>query len=79
MKFHGIQHAEGFPHGVVVKNQPANAEDTRDAGSILGSGRSPGEGNSYLLWYSCLENSLDREARQVIVRGVSKSRTQLSD
>ena len=27
-----------------------------DAGSILGSGRSPGEGNGYPLQYSCLEN-----------------------
>ena len=36
MKLHGIQHAEGFPSGAVVKNYPANAEDTRDAGSVLG-------------------------------------------
>ena len=30
----------------MVKNRPANARDVRDAGSIPGSGRSPGEGNS---------------------------------
>ena len=29
----------------MVKNPPANPGDTRDAGSIPGSGRSPGEGN----------------------------------
>ena len=29
----------------MVKNLPANVEDIRDAGSIPGSGRSPGEGN----------------------------------
>ena len=29
----------------MVKNTPANAGDARDAGSIPGSGRSPGEGN----------------------------------
>ena len=29
----------------VVKNLPANAGDTRDAGSIPGLGRSPGGGN----------------------------------
>ena len=29
----------------VVKNLPANAGDTRDAGSIPGLGRSPGAGN----------------------------------
>ena len=30
---------------LVVKNLPANAGDTRNAGLIPGSGRSPGEGN----------------------------------
>ena len=29
----------------MVKNMPVNAEDTRDTGSIPGSGRSPGEEN----------------------------------
>ena len=33
-----------------------------DAVSIPGSGRSPGEGNGYPLLYSCLENSMGREA-----------------
>ena len=47
----------GFPGGTVVKNSPANAEDT---GSILGSGRSPGVGNGNPLQCSCLENSMDR-------------------
>ena len=28
-------------------------------GSVLGSEKSPGEGNSNPLWYSCLENSMD--------------------
>ena len=46
----------GFPGGTVVKNQPANAGDARDTGSIPGSGRSPGEGNGHLLQYSCLGN-----------------------
>ena len=35
----------GFLGGVVGKNPPANAGDTGDAGSIPGSGRSPGGGN----------------------------------
>ena len=30
-----------------------------DQGSIPGLGRFPGEGNSYTLKYSCLENSID--------------------
>ena len=42
-------------------------------------GRSPGEGNDNPLQYSCLENSMDRGAWQAIVRGVTKSRTRLSD
>ena len=45
----------------VVKNLPANAGDIRDAGSIPGLGRSPG-GHGYTHQYSCLENSVDREA-----------------
>ena len=38
----------------MVKNPPANAGDTRDAGLIPGSGRSPGEGNGNPLQYSFL-------------------------
>ena len=36
--------------------------DTGDSGSIPGSGRSPGVGNSNLLHYSCLDNSMGRGA-----------------
>ena len=36
--------------------------NTGDLGLILGLRRSPGEGNGYRLQYSCLENSMDREA-----------------
>ena len=46
----------GFPGGSVVKNPTANAGDARDSGSATGLGRSPGEGNSNPLQYSCLEN-----------------------
>ena len=35
----------GFPGGAVIRNLPTNAEDTRDAGLIPGSRRSPGEAN----------------------------------
>jgi len=37
---------------LLVKNPLANAGDSGDAGSILGLGRSPGEGNGNLLQYS---------------------------
>ena len=39
---------------LVVKNQPANAGDVRDAGSVPGSGRSPGGRHGNLLQYPCL-------------------------
>ena len=41
----------GFPGGSVVKNPPAKAGDARDAVSIPGLGRSPGEGNGNPLQY----------------------------
>ena len=46
---------------------------TGDAGSVPGSGRSPGEGNSKLLQYSCLENLTDRGAWQATVHMVAES------
>ena len=52
-------HGRGFPV-VMVKNQPANAGDTGDAGSIPESERSNGEANGNLLQYSCLGNPMDR-------------------
>ena len=59
----------------MVKNLPANAGDTRDAGSILGSGTSPGGGNGNPPQYSCLGNPIDRGAWQATVHGVAKSWT----
>ena len=47
-----------------VKNVPANAEDVGDAGSIPGSGRSPGGGHGNRLQYSYLKNPMDRGAQQ---------------
>ena len=63
----------------MVKNPPANAEDTRDEGSIPGSGRSPGEGKGNLLQYSCLENSMNKGAWWAAVHGASENQTRLSD
>ena len=45
----------------MVKNPSASAGDTRDAGLIPGSGRSPGGRNGNPLQYSCPENAMDRE------------------
>ena len=63
----------------MVKNSGANVEDIRDAGSVPGLGRSPGEGNGYPLQYSCLENSMDRGAWQGTAHGLTKSQTRLRD
>ena len=67
-----------FPGDSVVKNPPANARDTGDAGSIPGSGGSAGEGNGHPLQYSRLENPMDRGAWWPTVQGVAESQTQLS-
>ena len=53
----------------MVKNLPANAGDV---GSVPGSGRSPGEGNSNPLQYSCLANPMDGGAWWATVLGVAK-------
>ena len=66
----------GFPGGLDGKESAYNAGDQ---GWIPGSGRSPGEGNGYLLQYSCLENFMDRGAWRATIHGITKSQTQLSD
>ena len=58
----------GFPGGSAVKSPTVNAGD---AGSIPGSGRSPGEGNGNPLQYSCLGNTTDRGAWWATVHGVA--------
>ena len=60
-----------------LKNPPASAGDTGDAGLIPGSGKSPGGGNGNPLQYSCLEKSMDRGAWWATVHGVTKSQTWL--
>ena len=64
----------GFPGGTEVKASTCNVGDL---GLIPGSGRSPGEGNGIPLQYSCLENPMDRGARQATVHRVAQSWTQL--
>ena len=59
----------------VVRNLPANSGDSRDVGSIPGSGRSPGGGHGTPLQYSCLENPMDGEARRATVHGVAQTET----
>ena len=69
----------GSPGDIVVKNLPANAGNTRDAGLIPGSERFPGGGHGNPLQYSCLENPMDRRAWRATVHGVAKNWTRMSD
>ena len=66
----------GFPGGSDSQEFTCNAEDL---GSVPGLGRSPGGGHSNPLQYSCLENPMDRGARQAKVHSVAKSQTGLRD
>ena len=59
----------------MVKNLLANAGDLRVMGSIPGSGRSPAEGNSNPLEYSCLGKPMDRGAWWAMVHRVAESDT----
>ena len=61
-----------FPGVSMVKNLTANSGRVGDMGSILGLGRSPGEGNCNPLLYSCLRNPMDRRVWQS-----QRSQTQL--
>ena len=56
----------GFPGDSEVK---ASACNVGDLGSVPGLGRYPGEENSYPLWYSGLENSMNRGDWQVSYMG----------
>ena len=62
----------GFPGSSDGKESACNAGDQ---GSVLGSGRSPGEGNGNPLHYSCLENSMDRRAGGLQFIGSQRSNT----
>ena len=53
-------------------NGKESACNVGDLGSILGSGRSPGEENGNPLQYSSLENPMDKGAWQASVHGVEK-------
>ena len=61
-----------MPLGVSLVTQliKESAYNVGDLGSILGLGRSPGEGKGYPLQYSGLENSMD-----FIVHAVAESDT----
>ena len=56
-------------------NSKESSYEAEDQGSIPGLGSSSGERNDDPLQFSCLENSMDREAWRTTVRGVAESAT----
>ena len=74
-QFMGQQSRKQLSNNNVAQNPPTQAGDT---GSVLGSGRSSEEGNGNPLYYSCLENSMDRGAWWATIHVVVKSWTWLS-
>ena len=72
---HSCTLSAGFSGGSAVNNLPANTGDT---GSILKSGRSPGEGNDNPLQRSCLGNPWTEEPGGESTAS-QKSQTRLSD
>ena len=64
-----------FSSGSVSKESTCSAEDP---GLIPALGRSPGEGNSNPLQYSCIGNPMDRGAWWATVHGVVRVRHDLA-
>ena len=62
----------------MVSKPPADAGNIKDRGSISGSRRSPGGGNSNPLQYSSWEIPWIEEPGGLLVHGVAKSWTRLS-
>ena len=65
----------GFPSGSLVKNLPGNIGGTGDVDLIPKLGRSSGGGNGNSVQYFCWDNSMDRGAWWVSVRGITKNWT----
>ena len=63
-----------FPGGSECKESTCNV---RELGSILGLGRSPGEGHGNPLHYSGLGNPMERGAWRATVHRVAKHQTRL--
>ena len=69
-----VQLVNDFPGGSAIKNLPA-LQDTRFL--PLGQEDPPEEGMDNPLYYSCLENPMDRGAWPAAVHRVAQSRTRL--
>ena len=78
--FHLFIICQDFADSSVLKNLPANAGDTGDAGEISKWGRCPRGSYGNPLHYSCLGNPMHRGAWQATVHGVTQEsdRTELA-
>ena len=72
LELHQVPNKRELPGGSVGKESTCNAGNLS---LIHGSGTYAGEGNGNPLQYSCLENSMDREAWWATVHGVAKWQT----
>ena len=68
----GFQQTSLVAQMVKKKKKKKSACNVGDPGSILGSGKSPGERHDNPLQYSCLENPMDRGAWWAAVHGIAK-------
>ena len=73
VKYKWKKKKKGFPGSDSDKESAYQFKDARDKGSIPGSGKSPGVGNGNPLYYSCLENSMDRGACLATVHKATES------
>ena len=64
---------KGLPGWLSSEESTCSGGDTRDAGSIPGSGRSSGGRYGKPPQYCCLKNLMDREAWRVTVHGITKN------
>ena len=73
LKFIHVAHHFRASQVASGKEPACQCQIHRDAGSIPGWGRSPGEGHGNPLQFSCLENPIDRGAWWATVERVTKS------
>ena len=73
-----ITHLRASQVAPVVKHLPPNAGDIRGVGLIPWSGRSPGGRLGNPLWYSYLENPMDRGAWRAMVHWITHMHTTIN-
>ena len=75
--YYGLAKRPSFPDGKLYLSGKESACNAGDLGSIPGLGRSPGAGHDNPFQYTCMENSMEREAWLATVHRVAQSGTRL--